>query len=145
MQQLRCIMRLLHWVKKWQSWKLKYCIISFIKHSQIDKGEIEKREVLVGAWEGAGGLIIQWQHYTAAICGSGQFCLDVAVIIQINTYTSFIKRVSACRHWSDCCADQSVMHCRRVKCHSCRWLDDWYMGHFCIIFASPCGSELFQN
>ena len=48
--------------------------------------------MLVRAGEGVGGLIIQWQHYTAAICGSGQFCLDVAVIIQINTYTSFIKK-----------------------------------------------------
>lgn len=134
MQQLRCIMRLLWWVKKWQSWKVKYCIISFIKHPQIDKGEMEKREVLMGAWEGEGGLIIKWQHYKL-LCGSGQFCVLMwQWLLQINTYTSFIKRVSACRHWSDCCAGQSVMHCRCIKCHSCRWLDVQYVGHFCIFF-----------
>ena len=45
-------------MKKWQSRKVKYCIISFIKHPQLDKGEMEKREELMGAWEGEGGLII---------------------------------------------------------------------------------------
>lgn len=52
---------------------------------------MEKREVLVGAWEGEGVLIVQWQHYTAALWFWAVLCLDVAVIIQINTYTSFIK------------------------------------------------------
>ena len=68
---------------------------------------MEKREVLVGAWEGEGGLIIQWQHYTAAICGSGQFCVDVAVIIQINTYTSFIK--------SECMQTLVRLLCRSIS------------------------------